>query len=213
MGSMTFGRKPFHRNDVWLNATFGRYDVSPTTTFRRLRQLVGNLVEIWSKTDSYGKNKNYLHLRFSHLQYIFTPVSVLVSLSFVYWKYLYATFRARLLLVKSDSTSTSYNLSTHWLVRQQKERMNIQSSHKCEFYLPLKRIYDNSPTDNWPTRQLSDGTFSPTTNSSTRPLADTTSHRHFFKKLTDTRRHSLTVTDRDFPRKRVKYMYMCLGVF
>ena len=63
MGSMTFGRKPFRRNDVWSNATFGRYDVSPTTTFRRLRRLVDydncrkfvelrrNLVEIWSKTD------------------------------------------------------------------------------------------------------------------------------------------------------------------
>ena len=32
-GSMTFGRKPFRRNDVWSNATFGRYNVSPTTTF------------------------------------------------------------------------------------------------------------------------------------------------------------------------------------
>ena len=41
-GSMTFGRKPFGRNDVWSNATFGRYDVLPTTTFGRLRQLVEN---------------------------------------------------------------------------------------------------------------------------------------------------------------------------
>ena len=32
-GSMTFGRKPFRRNDVWSNTTFGQYDVSPTTTF------------------------------------------------------------------------------------------------------------------------------------------------------------------------------------
>ena len=39
---MTFGRKPFRRNDVWSNATFGRYDVSPTTTLGRLRQLVEN---------------------------------------------------------------------------------------------------------------------------------------------------------------------------
>ena len=84
---MTFGRKPFRRNDVWSNATFGRYDVSPITTLGRLRQLVensSNYVEIWSKTDLYRKNKNCLHLRFSHLQFIFTPVSVLVSLSFVY---------------------------------------------------------------------------------------------------------------------------------
>ena len=42
MGSMTFGRKPFRRNDGWLNATFGRNDVSPTTTLGRLRQLVEN---------------------------------------------------------------------------------------------------------------------------------------------------------------------------
>ena len=82
-GSMTFGRKIFRRNDVWLNATFGRYDFSPTTTFGRLRHLVENLsnnveilVEIWSKCDLYRKNKNCLHLRFSHLQYIFKPVSV-----------------------------------------------------------------------------------------------------------------------------------------
>ena len=60
------------------------------------------------------------------------------------------------------------------------------------------RIYDNSPTDNWPTRQLSDSNFSPTTNSPTRPLDDKTSHRHFFKKLTDTCRHSPTLTDRAF---------------
>ena len=71
-GSMTFGRKPFRRNDVWSNATFGRYDVSSITTFGRLRQLVensSNLVEIWSKTDLYRKNKICLHLRFSHLHY------------------------------------------------------------------------------------------------------------------------------------------------
>ena len=49
---MTFGRKPFRRNDVWLNATFGRYDVLPTTTFGRpdnwlkiRRNLVEFLVE------------------------------------------------------------------------------------------------------------------------------------------------------------------------
>ena len=49
---MTFGRKPFRLNDVCSNATFGRYDLSPTTTFRRLRQLVknsSNYVEITSK--------------------------------------------------------------------------------------------------------------------------------------------------------------------
>ena len=42
------------------------------------------------------------------------------------------------------------------------------------------------------TRQLSDSTFSPTTNSPTRPLADTTSHRQFFLK---THRHSPTLTE------------------
>ena len=44
----------------WSNATFGRYDVSPTTTFGRLRQLVensSNYVKIWSKTDLNRKNK------------------------------------------------------------------------------------------------------------------------------------------------------------
>ena len=39
---MTFGRKLFRRNDVWSNAIFGRYDVSPITTFGRLGQSVEN---------------------------------------------------------------------------------------------------------------------------------------------------------------------------
>ena len=50
---MTFGRKPFSRNDVWSNVTFGRYDISPTTTFGRLRQSVENTsiyVEIFTNT-------------------------------------------------------------------------------------------------------------------------------------------------------------------
>ena len=75
---MTFGRKPFRRNDVWSNATFGRYDVLPTTTIgRKFVELRRNLVEIWSKTDLY--KKKCLHLRFSHIQYIFTPVPGLVA--------------------------------------------------------------------------------------------------------------------------------------
>ena len=73
----------------------------------------------------------------------------------------------------------------------------------------LVGIYDNSPTDNWPTRQLSDGTFSPTTNSPTRPLADTTSHRHFFKKLTGTRRHSPTET---FQEKGWKWIFFLMSI-
>ena len=36
------------------------------------------------------------------------------------------------------------------------------------------RIYDNSPTDTWPTRRFSDSVFSPTADSPTRPLTDTT---------------------------------------
>ena len=74
-GSMTFGRKQFRRNDVLSNATIGRYDVPPTTTFRRLRQLVensSNYVEIWSKTDSYGKNKKLFTLFGSHISNIFS---------------------------------------------------------------------------------------------------------------------------------------------
>ena len=39
---MTFGRNSFRRNNVWLNAAFGRYDVLRTTTFGPLRQLVEN---------------------------------------------------------------------------------------------------------------------------------------------------------------------------
>ena len=92
---MTFGRKQFRRNDVWSNATFGRCDVSPATTFRLLRQLVENsskYVEIWSKTDLYGKNKNCLHLRFLHLQFIFTPVSVLYISAFHVLKVLICHF-------------------------------------------------------------------------------------------------------------------------
>ena len=54
------------------------------------------------------------------------------------------------------------------------------------------RIYDNSPTDNWLTRQLSDSNFSPATNSLTRPLADRTSDRQFFKKLADTHPQNLS---------------------
>ena len=70
---MTFGRKPFRRNDVWSSATFGRYDVSPTTTFGRLRQLVeisSNYVEIWSKTDLYRKNKKNVYIYGSHISNI-----------------------------------------------------------------------------------------------------------------------------------------------
>ena len=71
--------------DIWSIRRFADYDVSLTTTIgRKFVELRRNLVEIWSKTDSYRKNKNCLHLRFLHLQYIFTPVSVLVSLTFVY---------------------------------------------------------------------------------------------------------------------------------
>ena len=81
----------------------------------------------------------------------------------------------------------------------------MSSKSKCSVsskprYVYLSTMtYDNSTTDNWPTRQLSDSNFSPTTNSPPRPLADTTSHRQFFLK---THRHSPTLTDRAFPRKR-----------
>ena len=61
--------------DIWSIRRFADYDVAPTTTIgRKFVELRRNYVEIWSKTDLYGKNKNCLHLRFSHLQYIFTPV-------------------------------------------------------------------------------------------------------------------------------------------
>ena len=78
-----------------------------------------------------------------------------------------------------------------------KEPFHLVFSYFCSKQVVCSlRIYDNSPADNWPTRQLSDGYFSLTTNSRTRPLADT-SHRQFFKK-------SPTLTDTDFPRKRMK---------
>ena len=64
---MKFGRKPFRRNDVWSNATFDRYDVSPTTTFGRLRQMVENS----SKTDLYRKNKN-VYIYGPHIYNIFS---------------------------------------------------------------------------------------------------------------------------------------------
>ena len=96
--------------DIWSIRRFADYDVSFTTTIgQKFVELRRNLVEIWSKTDSYRKNKKCLHLRFLHLQYIFTPVSVLVSLTFVYWELLYATFSARLLLLKNNGTSILNN--------------------------------------------------------------------------------------------------------
>ena len=115
LGSMTFGRKQFRRNDVWSNATFGRYDVSPTTTFRLLQigrkfvELRRNLVEIWSKTDLYGKNENCLHLRFLHLQFIFTPVSVLYISTFRVLKVLICHFLGPPIASENDSTSISNN--------------------------------------------------------------------------------------------------------
>ena len=69
----------------FVEMTFGRMRQLVDTTFRLLRQLVensSNYVEIWSKTDLYGKNKNCLHLRFLFLQFIFTPVSVLYISAF-----------------------------------------------------------------------------------------------------------------------------------
>ena len=72
----------------------------------------------------------------------------------------------------------------------------------CMVYIenkPFSWIYDNSPTDNWPTRRFTDSVFSPTADSLTWPLTDTTSHRHNLKKKNLknhrlTRRHSPTVT-------------------
>ena len=71
---MTFGRKPFRRIDVWSNATFGPYDVSPTTTFGRLRRLVeksSNYVEIWSKLICTEKIK-IVYIYGSHISNIFS---------------------------------------------------------------------------------------------------------------------------------------------
>ena len=36
IGSTTFGRKPFRRNDVWSNATFGRFDYDNWSKIRRI---------------------------------------------------------------------------------------------------------------------------------------------------------------------------------
>ena len=61
---MTFGRKPYRRNDIWSNATFDQYDVSPTATFgRQFVELRRNIVEIWSKTDLYRKKKKWFTLK------------------------------------------------------------------------------------------------------------------------------------------------------
>ena len=48
----------------------------------------------------------------------------------------------------------------------------------------LAWIYDNSPTDNWPTWRFTGSVFSPTADSPTRPLTNTTSHK-IKKKLTN----------------------------
>ena len=54
--------------DIWSIRRFAHYDVWSTTTIgRKFVELRRNLVEIWSKIDLYRKNKNCLHLRFSHL--------------------------------------------------------------------------------------------------------------------------------------------------
>ena len=46
LGSMTFGRKPFRRNDVWSIRRFADYDTWSTTTIgRKFVELRRNLVE------------------------------------------------------------------------------------------------------------------------------------------------------------------------
>ena len=77
------------------------------------------------------------------------------------------------------------------------------------FCVAFAWLFHGYITVNWPTRQLSDGTFLPTTNSPTRPLADTTSHRQFFLK---THRHSPTLTDRNIPRKRMKRNFFAMSI-
>ena len=45
-GFVCTDRKPFRRNDVWSNATFGRYDISSTMAIgRKFADLRQNLVE------------------------------------------------------------------------------------------------------------------------------------------------------------------------
>ena len=77
----------------------------------------------------------------------------------------------------------------------------IGPSHR-DIKLNKKRIYDNSPTDNWPTCQLTDSKYSPTTNSPTRLLTDRTSHRQRMRKFADTLRQSPTLIDRECHKKR-----------
>ena len=68
---MTFGRKPFRPNDVWSNATFGRYDVLPTTTFGRLRQMVENSSKFGRRLIRKEKIKN-VYIYDPHISNIFS---------------------------------------------------------------------------------------------------------------------------------------------
>ena len=69
---MTFRRKPFRRSDFWSNVTFDGYNISSTTTFGRISQLVENsskYVKIWLKIDLY--TKIVLHAFYLQLQFRF----------------------------------------------------------------------------------------------------------------------------------------------
>ena len=106
---------PWHLvENHFVETTFGQMRHLVDTTFRQLRHLVDydNWSKFGRKLICTWKNKKCLLLRFSQLQYIFTPVSVLASLSRVLKAltcHFYATFWARLFLMKNYGTSISNN--------------------------------------------------------------------------------------------------------
>ena len=58
--------------DIWSIRRFADYDISPTTTIgRKFVELRRNYVEIWSKTDLYGKIK-IVYMYGSHIANIFS---------------------------------------------------------------------------------------------------------------------------------------------
>ena len=60
--------------DIWSIRRFADYDVSPTTAIgRKFVELRRNYVEIWSKTDLYGKKlKKNVYIYGSHIFNIFS---------------------------------------------------------------------------------------------------------------------------------------------
>ena len=103
--------------DIWSIRHYADYDVWSTTTIgRKFVELRRNVVQFWSKTDLYRKNENWLHLRFSHLRYIFKPVSVFMSPPFRVGRHIVFPRASVCLSVCLSQTCPLYNLKTTYAI-------------------------------------------------------------------------------------------------